>query len=86
MALYVAAAVHGYHHTGYTDDFLIQIQHPLALSYNDTAIQANHSVSSAFAAMRSGLNGNPGEVMRFPCDLQILFGPETAFVNSTKIT
>ncbi|KAK9827147.1 hypothetical protein WJX74_008128 [Apatococcus lobatus] len=31
MALYVAATVHGFQHTGFSDEFLIQTQHPLAL-------------------------------------------------------
>ena len=62
MALIVSAACSSYKHTGFTDDFLIRTRHPLALKYNDTAIQANHAVSAAFDTMRSGLDRNPGEV------------------------
>lgn len=49
MACYIAAAVHDYGHTGFTNDYLVRTQHPFALTYNDIACHENYH---CYAAMK----------------------------------
>ncbi|KAK9816903.1 hypothetical protein WJX72_006945 [[Myrmecia] bisecta] len=49
----LAAIVHDFEHTGLTNDYLINTEHPYALKYNDKAPQENHHVAAAFALLAS---------------------------------
>lgn len=48
MAAIVAAAVHELGHTGYTNQFLVDTGHPLAILYNDRSVTENRSLAEAF--------------------------------------
>lgn len=40
LALLVAAAVHDFQHPGVNNQFMIRVQHPLALLYNDNSVRS----------------------------------------------
>nr|KAJ3419533.1 rRNA-processing endoribonuclease [Polyrhizophydium stewartii] len=48
FCLCIACAVHDVDHPGYNNNFLVQIQHPLAILYNDVAILESHHASKTF--------------------------------------
>ena len=48
LACYVAAIIHDVGHTGVSNNFLIKTRHDLAVLYNDTTVQENMHLSSAF--------------------------------------
>jgi high affinity cAMP-specific and IBMX-insensitive 3',5'-cyclic phosphodiesterase 8 len=48
LAAIVAAAVHDYDHPGRNNNFFINTQHELALTYNDRSVLENHHVAAAF--------------------------------------
>lgn len=52
LACYLAAAVHDFEHGGQTNDYLIKVQDPLALTYNDKSPLENHHISAAFSKMQ----------------------------------
>ncbi|KAK9823078.1 hypothetical protein WJX72_000032 [[Myrmecia] bisecta] len=43
----LAAIVHDFEHTGFTNDYLINTEHPIAMTYNNKAPQENHHVAAA---------------------------------------
>jgi cAMP-specific phosphodiesterase 4 len=53
FALCIASAVHDLDHPGINNNFLVQIQHPLAKMYNDTAVLESHHVARAFEIAHS---------------------------------
>ncbi|CAF2306923.1 unnamed protein product [Rotaria sp. Silwood2] len=52
FAMFVAAIVHDFEHTGTSNNFHIQSRSDVALIYNDRAVLENHHVSAAFRLMR----------------------------------
>ena len=48
LAAYFAAIIHDVGHTGVSNNFLIKTRHDLAVLYNDTTVQENMHLSSAF--------------------------------------
>ncbi|CAF0924105.1 unnamed protein product [Rotaria sordida] len=52
FAIFVAAIVHDFEHTGTSNNFHIQSRSDVALIYNDRAVLENHHVSAAFRLMR----------------------------------
>jgi len=48
MAALIAAMIHDYAHPGVNNNFLIKIEHPLALRYNDRFAFTSFSFSSFF--------------------------------------
>ena len=45
-------AVHDYGHVGRTNDFLVAVEDPLAMMYNDKAPMENHHLAAAFALLK----------------------------------
>lgn len=58
FSLIIAAAVHDLGHPGYTNDFLINTQHPNAIVYNDRSVNENFHVSSAFRIVMQSEDAN----------------------------
>jgi len=54
-----AAAIHDYQHPGFNNQFLIAVEHPVALRYNDRNVLENHHVAAAFNAMLDGTQEDP---------------------------
>ncbi|UJR26378.1 hypothetical protein I4U23_007710 [Adineta vaga] len=52
FAMFIAAIVHDFEHTGTSNNFHIQSRSDVALTYNDRAVLENHHVSAAFRLMR----------------------------------
>jgi cAMP-specific phosphodiesterase 4 len=52
LAVFVAAAVHDFRHSGVTNKFLIESSSPLAILYNDTSPHENHHLAASFNIMR----------------------------------
>jgi len=52
LACLLAAAIHDLEHVGYTNDFLIYSENPLAQLYNDRSPMENHHLAAAFALLR----------------------------------
>ncbi|CAF0802728.1 unnamed protein product [Didymodactylos carnosus] len=52
FAMFVAAIIHDFEHTGTTNSFHVQSKSDVALIYNDRAVLENHHVSAAFRLMR----------------------------------
>ncbi|CAF0791962.1 unnamed protein product [Rotaria sp. Silwood1] len=52
FAMFIAAIVHDFEHTGTSNNFHIQSRSDVALIYNDRAVLENHHVSAAFRLMR----------------------------------
>lgn len=48
LSFILAAIIHEYDHTGFTNDFLVESAHPYAVTFNDSSPQENHHVSSAW--------------------------------------
>lgn len=53
MSALVAAMVHDYAHPGVNNNFLVKIDHPLALRYNDRAVLENYHVSESFKMLKT---------------------------------
>ena len=49
----MGAMIHDYAHPGVNNNFLIKIEHPLALRYNDKSVLENYHVSEAFKLIRN---------------------------------
>jgi hypothetical protein len=57
FSLIIASAIHDLDHPGINNNFLVQLQHPLAIMYNDLAVLESHHVARAFEISKmSGLN------------------------------
>ncbi|RNA15771.1 cGMP-inhibited 3 -5 -cyclic phosphodiesterase A [Brachionus plicatilis] len=73
LALYCAAAMHDYEHPGRNNQFLVSINSPLALLYNDRSVLENHHASSSWLLLKSnpkfnfltGLDANEWKKFRF---------------------
>ncbi|CAM4869958.1 unnamed protein product [Rotaria socialis] len=52
FAMFIAAIIHDFEHTGTSNNFHIQSRSDTALIYNDRAVLENHHVSAAFRLMR----------------------------------
>ncbi|CAF3698588.1 unnamed protein product [Rotaria sp. Silwood1] len=52
FAMFIAAIIHDFEHTGTSNNFHIQSRSDVALIYNDRAVLENHHVSAAFRLMR----------------------------------
>lgn len=50
--LIISALIHDYKHPGFNNNFLINSNHILALTYNDTSILESHHVSESFKLIR----------------------------------
>jgi 3'5'-cyclic nucleotide phosphodiesterase len=67
-ALVVAAAVHDFDHRGRSNAFLVGVQDPLAVLYNDRSVLENNSVSKAWRVLAENFfldKWSPVEVKRF---------------------
>lgn len=53
FAMFIAAIIHDFEHTGTSNNFHIQSRSEVALIYNDRAVLENHHVSAAFRLMRN---------------------------------
>ena len=53
LSLLLAASIHDFDHPGYTNNFLIQTGHDLAILYNDRSVLESHHVASAWKLMIS---------------------------------
>lgn len=51
LSCYLAAIIHDYEHTGFTNDFLILTDAPMAVQYNYKSPQENHHVAAALALL-----------------------------------
>ncbi|KAJ3362217.1 cAMP-specific 3',5'-cyclic phosphodiesterase 4D [Kappamyces sp. JEL0680] len=57
FSIIIASAIHDLDHPGINNNFLVQLNHPLAVMYNDIAVLESHHVARAFEiAAMSGLN------------------------------
>uniref|UniRef100_A0A0G4HX23 Phosphodiesterase n=1 Tax=Chromera velia CCMP2878 TaxID=1169474 RepID=A0A0G4HX23_9ALVE len=63
LAGLMAAAVHDFEHPGFNNTLLIQIQHPIAVRYNDISPLENHHVAAAFALMMKEGRRDPLETL-----------------------
>ncbi|XP_025259850.1 calcium/calmodulin-dependent 3',5'-cyclic nucleotide phosphodiesterase 1A isoform X8 [Theropithecus gelada] len=52
LAMFFAAAIHDYEHTGTTNNFHIQTRSDVAILYNDRSVLENHHVSAAYRLMQ----------------------------------
>eukprot|EP00298_Acanthocystis_sp_HF-20_P029144 c8023_g1_i1.p1 GENE.c8023_g1_i1~~c8023_g1_i1.p1 ORF type:complete len:517 (-),score=177.19 c8023_g1_i1:167-1717(-) len=52
LACLIAAAVHDVDHPGLSNNFLIQIGAPIAITYNDTSVLENHHLATFFRIVR----------------------------------
>ena len=51
LACLLAAACHDFEHQGFTNQFLVETQDPLAVRYNDHHVNENHHVAGAFKVL-----------------------------------
>ena len=71
LALYCSAAMHDFEHPGRNNQFLVSINSPLALLYNDRSVLENHHASASWILLKSNQNFNflssldPAEWKRF---------------------
>jgi hypothetical protein len=57
FSLIIASAVHDLDHPGINNNFLVQVQHPMAIMYNDLAVLESHHVARAFEISKmQGMN------------------------------
>ena len=52
--LIIAGAIHDVDHPGVNNNFLMQLNHPLAVLYNDSSVLENHHSAFAFEIAREG--------------------------------
>ena len=64
LALYCAAAMHDYEHPGRSNQFLIAINSPLAILYNDKSVLENYHASASWKLLKSNEKHN------FLCNLE----------------
>jgi cGMP-inhibited 3',5'-cyclic phosphodiesterase A len=65
LALYCSAAMHDYEHPGRNNQFLVSINSPLAILYNDRSVLENHHASSSWLLLKSSPKYN------FLCSLDL---------------
>ena len=53
ICMFVAAMVHDVRHPGFSNNYLININDPIAIEYNDKSVLENYHVSQAFEILRS---------------------------------
>ena len=53
LGLYCSAAMHDYEHPGRNNQFLVSINSPLALLYNDRSVLENHHASASWKLLKS---------------------------------
>ncbi|KAK9814122.1 hypothetical protein WJX72_000962 [[Myrmecia] bisecta] len=51
LSAMLAAVVHDFEHSGFTNDFLVHTAHSYAMTYNDRAPQENHHLAASFMLM-----------------------------------
>jgi hypothetical protein len=52
----VSAIIHDFQHPGYTNQFMINSEHELALTYNDQSVLENFHLSEAFKVIKKPEN------------------------------
>merc|ERR1712130_60990 len=52
LVLLFSAMIHDYNHVGYTNQYLIETSHPLAITYNDQSVLENMHVAEAFKVLK----------------------------------
>ena len=50
--MYLSAIIHDYGHKGVNNDYLVKVQDPLALRYNDRSPMENHHVSATWILLK----------------------------------
>jgi len=58
LALFCAASMHDYDHPGRNNQFLVSINSPLALLYNDRSVLENHHAAASWRLLRSNSKYN----------------------------
>lgn len=58
LALYCSAAMHDYEHPGRNNQFMVAVESPLALLYNDKSVLENHHAASSWSLLKSDAQYN----------------------------
>lgn len=52
FSMIFSGAIHDYEHPGYTNPYLINSNHPLAVRYNDISVLESHHVAASFKLLK----------------------------------